>query len=145
MKLSAFALAAAAALLLAAPARAQDDYVRTELESASSLLTTSGYAAAADAVIGSLAAGADQQFDLDLRRGVQYVVIGVCDRGCSDLDLVITNAAGAEVDADRELDDVPVLAVSPEQNGTFRIKVEMATCSTAECTFGVRVFQAQSQ
>lgn len=136
---------AAAALLLASPARAQDDLIATQLDSATVLMTGSGYQPLSDAVRGTVPAGEDEEFPLEVRAGVRYVVLGVCDRGCSDLDLVLVDAAGAEAGADREMDDVPIVSFQAPADGRFTVKVQMAACSTGSCVYGVRVFHAPGQ
>lgn len=140
MKLPLIALAVAAAALFADPAQAQQDIVTTQLDSAVVLMRGQGFAPADEPVMGRLAQGGDEEFELDLESGSQYFVVGVCDGGCSDLDLVLTDRSGEEVEADRELDDVPMLIIQG-QGGSFVLSVQMATCSSAQCHYGVRVFR----
>jgi hypothetical protein len=142
MKLRLTALAALAAALFAAPAHAQPQIITTQLDSAVVLMRAQGFAPVDNPVTGTLAQGADEEFEIDLESGSNYFVVGVCDGGCSDLDLVLTNGSGDEVEADRELDDVPMLAIEG-QRGSFVLSVQMATCSSAECHYGVRVFRSR--
>jgi hypothetical protein len=142
MKLPYIAVAAIAAALLSTPAQAQPGIVATQLDSAVVLMGGNGFVPADDAVRGTLAEGADEEFELDLESGTQYFVVGVCDGGCSDLDLVLTNSSGEEVESDRELDDVPMLAIQG-QSGSFVLSVQMATCGSSECHYGVRVFRSR--
>lgn len=141
MKLSFIALAAVAAALLADPAQAQREIVTTQLDSAVVLMAGQGFAPSDDPVMGTLAQGDDEEFEVELESGNQYFVVGVCDGGCSDLDLVLTRGS-EEVEADRKLDDVPMLAISGE-SGTFVLSVQMATCSSSECHYGVRIFRSR--
>lgn len=69
-----------------------------------------------------------------------YMLIGVCDEGCSDLDLVVRDPSGATVGVDRELDANPVIMVPAGAGGRFTFQVEMATCSS-DCHWGVRAYQ----
>jgi hypothetical protein len=142
MKLPYIALAAIAAALLSSPAQAQPQIVSTQLDSAVVLMRAQGFTPADEAVRGTLAEGDDEEFELDLEAGSNYFVVGVCDGGCSDLDLVLTNSSGNEVEADRELDDVPMLAIEG-QSGSFVLSVQMATCGSSECHYGVRVFRSR--
>jgi hypothetical protein len=141
MKLPYIALAAAAVALLSTPAHAQPGIVTTQLDSAVVLMGGNGFVPADDAVRGTLPEGEDEEFELELEAGTQYFVVGVCDGGCSDLDLVLTRGDD-EIEADRELDDVPMLAIQ-NQSGTFVLSVQMATCSSNECHYGVRVFRSR--
>lgn len=142
MKLPYIAAAAIAAALLSTPAQAQPEIVVTQLDSAVVLMGGNGFVPADDAVRGTLPNGEDEEFELDLEAGTQYFVVGVCDAGCSDLDLVLTNSSGEEVESDRELDDVPMLAIQG-QSGSFVLSVQMATCESGECHYGVRVFRSR--
>lgn len=141
MKLSMMALAAGVALLCASPAQAQPQIVSTQLDSAVVLMGGNGFVPVDNAVTGALPQGEDEEFEVDLEAGTQYMVVGVCDGGCSDLDLVLTRG-GEEVQADRQLDDVPMLAIN-DQSGTFVLSVQMANCSSSECHYGVRIFRKQ--
>ncbi|MBW3572972.1 MAG: hypothetical protein KY467_17895 [Gemmatimonadetes bacterium] len=138
MKLPFIALAAVAAALLAEPAEAQPEIVTMQLDSAVVLMAGGGFAPSDEAVMGRLSQGADEEFELELDGG-EYLVVGVCDGHCTDLDLVLTNGGGDEVEADRELDDIPMLSIQG-QRGTFVLSVQMATCSSSGCHYGVRVF-----
>lgn len=142
MKLPFIALAAAAAALLSTPAQAQPAIITTQLDSAVVLMRAQGFTPADEPVHGTLAEGADEEFELDLESGTNYFVVGVCDGDCSDLDLVLTNSSGEEVESDRELDDVPMLAIEG-QSGSFVLSVQMATCSVEPCHYGVRVFRSR--
>lgn len=139
MKLSFIVLAAVAAALLADPAQAQRQIVVTQLDSAVVLMAGQGFSPSDDAVVGTLPQGEDEEFEVELDSGSQYFVVGVCDGGCSDLDLVLSRGDD-EVEADREMDDVPMLALQ-NQSGTFVLSVQMATCSSSECHYGVRIFR----
>ncbi|HEX5869256.1 MAG TPA: hypothetical protein VFY65_02505 [Longimicrobium sp.] len=141
MKLSLIALAAAAVALVSTPAHAQPGIITTQLDSAVVLMGGNGFVPVDDAVTGSLGQGEDEEFELELEAGNQYFVVGVCDGDCSDLDLVLTRGSD-EIEADRELDDVPMLAIE-NQSGTFVLSVQMATCSSAQCHYGVRVFRSR--
>lgn len=138
MKLPYLALAALAAGLLATPAHAQPEIVNVQLDSATVLMNGRGFVPADNVVRGTLAEGADEEFELELD-GTEYVVMAFCDARCSDLDLVLSDESGEEVDSDRALDDYPVLTVDG-QSGTFVLSVQMATCS-GQCHYGVQVFR----
>lgn len=138
MKLSFIALAAVAAALLADPAQAQREIVTTQLDSAVVLMAAQGFAPSDNPVMGTLPQGEDEEFEVELDSGSQYFVVGVCDAGCEDLDLVLTRGDD-EIEADRELDDVPMLAIE-QQSGTFVLSVQMANCESAQCHYGVRIF-----
>ena len=141
MKLKSFLLAAAA-LLVSTTAEAQANIIRLQLDSAVVLMRAEGFVPLDDAVTGTLGEGEDEEFEIDLEAGVTYMIVGVCDGDCSDLDLVLSDDEGEEMEADREMDDVPMLAVENTSDVEAVLTVQMATCSTAQCHYGVRVFRS---
>jgi len=144
MKISTLLLAAGAALLLASPAHSQAELVTAQLAQVDSVMTAGGLTAAAEAVRGTLPASSDEEFQVQLTGGLRYMIVGVCDGACSDLDLTLTDAAGRTVAEDKALDDLPLMAVEG-LDGTFTVKVEMVSCSTEQCHYGVRMFQGPEQ
>lgn len=141
-----FTIAAAAALALLAgttDASAQDQWtqqVRAQLTAASEMFESEGFASTHEVVTGSLAAGATEQVDMELEAGVEYVIVGVCDVDCSDVDLFLRDRSGRMVDSDIELDDVPIVTVTPARTGTYTLEVRMVTCSAAPCRYGVGTY-----
>jgi hypothetical protein len=141
MKLSTLALVTGAALLAASPARAQDPWERqvaAQLDAVVEALDEEGLSPAGDPLYGTLNEGEFQDVTLELTAG-SFLIIGVCDADCSDLDLVLT-ADGEEIDSDLEPDDTPVLVVEVEEGGTLTLRVGMPACSSGPCRYGVGVF-----
>lgn len=134
-------LLALAAALAATPALAQPAVVNMQLDSVVSLMAGDGYAPVDDAVRGTLASGDEEEYELDLERGVHYAIIGFCDGGCTDLDLALVDEDGDAVASDYALDDYPVLEFDAAASGTYVLTVDMATCSREQCHYGVRVFR----
>lgn len=144
MKLPVIALAALAAAMFAAPAaHAQPGVVQVQLDSAAVLLAADGFRQQDEFVTGSMNADANEEFELSLEAGKQYAIVAFCDGDCTDLDLALTAAGGAEVASDMAGDDYPVVEVQPEQNGTYNLRVIMAACSREPCFYGVGVFAKQ--
>ena len=141
MKLPVIALAAlGAALLFAAPAAAQPSAVTVQLDSAVTLMSNQGYSKQDDFVTGKLQQVEDSEFELQLEGGKTYIIVGVCDGDCTDLDMALTTAAGQDVSSDFEDDDVPMVMVEVAQGATYNLMVKMAACSVEPCGFGVGVF-----
>jgi len=76
---------------------------------------------------------------VELDRGIEYVVIGVCDQDCTDLDLQLRQLDGTVVSTDTTEDDLPVVSVTVARSGKFNIIVSMAACSDEPCWYGVGV------
>lgn len=145
MKRTALALAAVAGAFIAttAAARPQDEWVaqvRRLLQTAGRTFESRGYSMTHRIYTGSLNEGANEFVSLDLEIGTQYQIMGACDTDCSDLDFTLYDGRGNQIDQDIELDDVPIVQVTPSRSGTFRVKVTMAKCSAEPCRYGIGVF-----
>lgn len=135
-------LAAAAVTLamLGAPAVAQDrsgaGVVKAQLDALSGEL---GISEVASRLAGRLAAGGRHTARLDVSGG-QAIFVGVCDGGCSDLDLIVRDASGRELGRDVEMDDVPMVVIEEAAAGRYSVEVLMASCA-GQCDWGVGVFR----
>jgi hypothetical protein len=144
MKLSMMTVAAGAALLCASPAQAQDEWtqqVSQQLDEVVEAMAERGFSPVGDPHIDALSEGASDEVELQLEPG-SYEIVGMCDADCEDLDLVLSRDS-AEVTGDFETDDTPVLAFQVEGGGTFTLRVDMATCTSGPCRYGVRVFTSR--
>ena len=144
MKRTALALAAVAAAFITTTAAApQDEWVaqvRRLLQQAGKTFEDLGYSMTNGIYTGSLNNGRNEMVSLDLDIGTQYQIMGACDTDCSDLDLELYDPAGNKIDQDVEMDDAPIVAVTPRRSATYRVKVVMAACSAEPCRYGVAVF-----
>jgi hypothetical protein len=137
---------AAAALALfvgAADVAAQDQWtqqVRAQIAAASQAFGSQGFESTHEIVTGSLDVGDSELVELELEEGVEYMIVGVCDVDCSDVDLFLRDRSGRMLDSDIELDDVPIVTVTPARSGTFTLEVRMVTCSAAPCRYGVGAY-----
>ena len=126
--------------LTATAAQAQDQWervVRSELQRVGRASEQRGYTMATDVYQGRLDDDESTNLTVTLERGKDYVMWGVCDQDCSDIDLVIYNSDGDEVDSDLETDDKPLLHVVPSRDGRYKVKVTMVNCSADPCRYGV--------
>jgi hypothetical protein len=138
------ALVAAGIPLAAVPAAAQQDewlrQVATYIHAGSEAFEQRGYRMVEDIQAGSLGESATEAFTVTLSGGSDYFFFGACDNDCSDLDLTLFDAAGNQVATDIETDDTPVVHVAPSRNGTYRVRITMASCSAEPCRYGVGIF-----
>jgi hypothetical protein len=141
-------LAALAALpLAAADARAQStrDDISQLLRRATGQAREKGYAAEARvfdsrAMIGMLPRTGSVVLEVNLRAGVRYTIVGVCDADCADLDLRAHSPDGhAVLDEDVSTDDVPLLTFTATETGPHPLAVIMSECRADLCYFGVKV------
>ncbi len=94
-----------------------------------------------DPVIDEIDADGSMSFDLAVSRGVDYLVVGVCDNDCDDVDLLVHDDTDAEIASDFEPDDYPVLSFSATAKGSWTVEVRMPGCSADTCIFGFQVFR----
>ena len=114
------------------------DTVNRLLASANRLARSNGYTqAAARPATGALNDDAAENVGLTLNAGRRYLLVGVCDADCSDMDLRIYSPSGAIVAEDVAVDDTPVLQFTAPSTGNYRVRVMMASCSANPCYYGV--------
>ncbi|MGA1357124.1 MAG: protein kinase domain-containing protein [Prochlorothrix sp.] len=119
------------------PYQAQVD---AQLEAARLALGLGDYGLSHDNYTSALEGGMTETLTLDLDQGQTYSIVAACDEDCSDLDLVLYDDNGNEIDTDTGTDDFPIVEVAPAWNATFSLEVQMYNCSATTCVYGVGVF-----
>jgi hypothetical protein len=144
MKRLILVLAALLALpLFSKPAAAQDEWlaqVRRYLARGGAAFEERGFQMTHRIYTGSLNDDGGENVSVALEAGREYMIAGACDNDCSDLDFTLFDAAGNEIDEDVELDDFPIVSVTPRRSGQYRVRVLMASCSAEPCRYGVGVW-----
>jgi hypothetical protein len=136
-----FVLAALALAPLQAAAQSQwEQQVLEQIRTASELFAPEGYAMVGDAQMGSLHDESSEDFYVTLQAGVAYVLVGVCDNDCPDVDLMLLDDSGNEIDSDYETDAVPIVEVTPFRTQSYQVHVYMADCTSEPCFYGVGVY-----
>jgi hypothetical protein len=77
--------------------------------------------------------------------GSDYMVVGFCGPGCSNLDLALLDQTGSEVAADRLPDTEPIVTYSPVALGRFSIQADMVECASGRCQFAVGILGSSSE
>lgn len=130
------------------PAATQEDpqaIILAQLQQAQAAAAQQGFQLIGQPFSGSLAQGQSWNVPASLAVGVDYRVIGVCDRDCNDLDLVLFDSAGRQVSQDTTTTNQPVVAVQPAYNDNFTIQVQMYNCSVAPCYYALALYGRQVQ
>jgi hypothetical protein len=144
MKRASLALSTAAVLIASAAAFSTQDQweeqVRAQLRRAASSYEEQGYTMTHRIYTGSLRDGGSTTVTLSLQTGKQYQIIGACDNDCTDLDLVLFDGRGNQIDIDVLDDDIPIVETGVSRSGEFRVEVRMANCTANPCRFGVGAF-----
>ena len=86
---------------------------------------------------GNLDEGATVSIAVELTAGQRYVFEAKCDGDCTDLDLVLHDAADAEVVSDELLDALPLVEYTSGVGGGYRLDVRMVACSIEPCGYKV--------
>jgi hypothetical protein len=116
------------------------EQVRNQLNNARDILEARGFEKTHDYKIATLANGSARSTTLNLEKGMQYAIIGVCDKDCTDLDIKLYDENDKQVASDTSADDKPLVSITPRWTGQFRILVSMYKCSNSPCYYGVGVF-----
>lgn len=138
------ALIAAIACLASAPAMAQSNEFRqqldTQLQASRTQFQGEGYSVAAGPFTGALAAGGKERFTLPVEQGVSYKLVGICDNDCTDVDMRVFNLNGENIGEDVLDDDVPIVELQPTGTGTVQLEANMVTCSAEPCYHAIEVY-----
>jgi hypothetical protein len=115
--------------------------VRQQIEKAGGELARQGFSLTHQIFTGDLKDAETENVIFELDATGTYVVLGVCDNDCKDLDLELLDPAGRQVDSDVEEDDAPVVAVSPARRERYTVRAIMADCTASPCRYGIGVFK----
>lgn len=127
-------------------ATGQDEFdrqVHVQLNDAVKQLGREGFSLTHQIVTGSLKQKEYEEIEFELEAGGNYLILGVCDTDCSDLDLELRDAAGGRVDIDEGEDDVPVVAVSVPRTARYTVRAVMISCADEPCRYGVGAVRQQ--
>ncbi|HEY9802966.1 MAG TPA: hypothetical protein V6D25_21565 [Leptolyngbyaceae cyanobacterium] len=114
--------------------------VRNQLIGAARVAGQGGLSLTHEPFVGDLGRNGDDYITINLRQGVSYAILGVCDEDCNDLDIELYDDNGNLIAYDTKPDDRPFITVRPRWNARFRIKVLMPGCSNAPCRYGIGAF-----
>ena len=114
--------------------------VREQLAKAAQKLGRDGFVLTHQIHSGELGPNQEEDVAVELDRGRGYLIIGVCDNDCKDVDLRLLNASGREIDKDVERDDYPAVAIDVTETQTYTVRASMAACSAPPCRYGFGVF-----
>lgn len=89
---------------------------------------------------GELRDDATTVLTVTLDEDIDYLILGVCDEDCDDLDLRLYSGTTL-IDEDVATDDYPVVEHSPSITRELRLEVIMAGCEVSPCRYGVAVYE----
>lgn len=114
-----------------------------QLQQAQAALAQQGFQMIGQPYSGGLQQGQTWNVPAQLSTGVEYRVVGVCDRDCNDLDLVLFDGNGQPIVQDRSTSSQPVLGIQPSYSGAYTLQVQMYNCSVEPCYYAVALWGRQ--
>jgi hypothetical protein len=91
--------------------------------------------------MGTLIEGNQVAVPMKLNKGIKFGFAAVCDASCNDIDLSLKDANGNEVAADNGEQETAVVEYTPNRTGQHFLTVEMASCTEADCAYGVGLYR----
>ena len=132
-----------ASLVLPVAVHAQDAWdvqVREQLVAAGVRFADGGYELTRQIRVGSLEDGEDDTIMFEIEREQRYMIMGVCDSDCSDLDIVLYHEDGSRFGDDLGMNAFPIMDVAVDRDRSFTLEARMAECSSEPCRYGLGVF-----
>jgi hypothetical protein len=123
-----------------AEAQGEPSILTVQLDAAARALQQEAFTERGVRHSGGLGEGGSSVIALQFEAGLQYLVVGVCDEDCSDLDFDLSGPSGEQVDDDYEVDDTPIVTAEVTVAGGYELTVSMASCSAERCGFAVAIF-----
>jgi hypothetical protein len=114
--------------------------ILSQLQQAQAAAAQQGFQQVGQPFSGSLAQGQSWNVPAELHAGYDYRVLGVCDRDCADLDLVVFDNNGVQVAQDTATSSQPVVAVAPAYTANFTVQVQMYNCTVAPCYYAIVLY-----
>ena len=99
-----------------------------------------GYTLVDVAKTGLIDASGSEVVQLTLPVGSAYILMGVCDNDCLDLDLSLMKD-GIELSTDTKEDDWPLVEVTSTGTADYALKVTMYKCGTPNCGYQLSVWK----
>ncbi|HBK63659.1 MAG TPA: hypothetical protein DD000_09100 [Cyanobacteria bacterium UBA11166] len=66
--------------------------------------------------------------------------MAVCDRSCSDVDIIVKDMSGRVVASDIASDAIAIVPFLPPAEGRYEVNVRIKKCAARNCDFGLGVF-----
>jgi hypothetical protein len=111
-----------------------------QLQQAQSALAAQGYQMVGQPFSGGLQPGQTWDIPAQMSVGYEYLIVGVCDRDCSDLDLRLFDGNGGLIVEDTSTTSQPTVGVIPTSTGNFNVQVHMYACTVAPCYYAVALY-----
>ena len=94
-----------------------------------------------DPEFGVLNMGQSDYHRVKLSDATSYKLAALCDRNCSDIDLVLLDEHRQIVAEDAATNSVPTIDMTPSIPGIYHLEVRMYSCEKEPCLYSVMVWQ----
>ena len=125
----------------AAQQRQYISHLRSQLQRIETILQDSGYRPAGSLAYGTLNAGDRESRPISMTIGSRYIIAGVCDQDCTNVDLKLLAPDGAQLADNTAPDNRPTMSLTSPGTGQFTVTVVMAGCRQSPCYWGFQVFE----
>jgi hypothetical protein len=85
--------------------------------------------------------GGDSNWARTFDAGYSYLIVGVCDNDCPDVDLGLEDEEGVVVATDTGVGDMPMIRFTPSTTVYYWIEPTMHACSREPCGYGIAIFR----
>lgn len=79
-------------------------------------------------------------YTLSLEAGVDYAIVGLCDRDCNAISLRLHDENRHLISVHNEFAARGMVKVTPRWTGSFTLTVGMTDCDARQCATGIAVF-----
>lgn len=137
-----FLLIFAVLVIFVTPVHAQNaqDEVKTKLLLAGSVFISEGFQLTHEIIFGRLTERQSETISLQLDGSMEYIIFGVCDNDCYNVNIDFYDVNGQRVAYNHEYSDAPYIVVHKGNRGTYYIHITMVRCASYSCNYGVGVF-----
>ena len=119
--------------------------ILAQLHQAHAALAQQGFQMVGEPYSGGLQQGQSWNVPAPLVAGGDYRIVGVCDRDCADLDMVVFDPQGAVIAQDTSADSQPIVGIQPGHPGIFTVQVQMYNCSVEPCYYALALYARPMQ
>ncbi len=114
--------------------------ILAQLQQAQAALAQQGFQVIGQPATGGLNQAQTWNIPAELHMGFEYRILGVCDRDCTDLDLVLYDGNGAAILQDTAVSSQPLMGLQPNYTGPYTIQVQMYQCTIEPCYWAVALY-----
>jgi hypothetical protein len=94
-----------------------------------------------ESLYGDLDSSENKTFQIELRSGRSYAILGACDDDCEDMDLFLMDRGGNALEADADVDSFPLISFTSSYTGSYQVRAEMFACSVEPCFYSIGVYR----